>query len=255
MSIPIHEQLSAEFRARIASGVWPEGRRAPSEAALCDEFGVSRGPVRQALSTLRAEGLLVGGRGRSPLVRRTVPGPSSTVLGSFTAWADAEGHRPGQHTLLHSRHAAGDEVANPLGDVAATLEVSPEDPVVTIVRVRTLDDEPAVIEHMTFSWEVGRLLMEFDPDSGSINRFMIDRGVDLYSSSHRIDAVAATERDAVALGVPEGAPLIRARRLTRDAAGRPVETAEDRYVPGLCAITVENRLTAADGALPHIRLA
>lgn len=248
VSVPIHQQLSSTFRDRIASGEWPEGSRVPSEAALCAEFGVSRGPVRQAIAALRSDGLLVGGQGRPPLVRRNVPEHSATVLGSFTAWATAEGLRPGQRTLLQSRHPAD-------ADLASHLEIEAGDPVLTIVRVRTLNDEPALIERMSFIWEVGSTLMEFDPDSGSINRFLIDSDVDLYSSDHLIDAVSADPDDAESLDIAEGTALMRVRRRTHDAVGRVIEWSEDRYVPGHCSISVTNQLTAAATGRGNIRLA
>lgn len=247
MSAPIHQRLADEFRARIATGQWPEGLRAPSESALCDEFGVSRGPVRQALATLRVEGLLVGGQGRPPLVRTGVPLHAASALGSLTAWAADAGRTAGQRTILQSRHDADAELARRLGVAAG-------DPVLTIVRARYLDDEPAVLERMSFIWEVGRTLMEFDPDSGSINRFMLDRGIDLYSSNHEVDAVAAAADDVQYLGMAAGAPMLRVRRTTEDSTGRVIEFAEDRYVPGQCAISITNRLTAAGGR-SHIRLA
>ncbi|WP_019203001.1 GntR family transcriptional regulator [Tsukamurella sp. 1534] len=235
---PLHQRLAAEFRARISSGRWPEGRQAPSEAALCEEFGTSRGPVRQALATLRAEGLIVGGQGRSPVVRRNVPAHTASALGSFTAWAREHGSEPGQRTTLQARVPATAEIAE-------LLQVAPGEPVLELRRVRTLDGEPALREHMYFVWSVGRTLMEFDPDSGSVNRFLLDNGADLFASTHQLDAVAATVEDAEQLGLEPGAPLLRVRRITTDAAGDVVEYAEDRYVPGVTTVTVENRLFAA----------
>ena len=219
----------------------------PSEASLCTEFGVSRGPVRQAIAALRADGLLVGGQGRASLVRKSVPLHSASVLGSFTAWAVAEGREPGQRTVLQSRHAADSETAERLG-------IAVGDPVLTIVRARTLDGAPALLEDMTFIWDVGRVLMEFDPDSGSINAFMLDHGVDLYSSRHEVDAVAAGDEDFEQLAVPVGTPMLRVKRTTEDSTGRVIECSVDRYVPGRCAISITNRLTAAGGR-SNIRLA
>lgn len=247
VTVPIHRRLTDEFRSRIASGRWPEGSRAPSEAELCKEFSVSRGPVRQAIAALRADGLLVGGQGRPSLVRRSAPIHEASVLGSLTAWAVAQGRTPGQRTVLQSRHAAD-------ADLADRLDVEVGDPVLTIVRARTLDGEPALLETMSFVWDVGRVLMEFDPDSGSINRFMLDQGIDLYSSTHHVDAVAATVQDREHLGVDEGTPMMRVRRTTEDSTGRVIECATDRYVPGQCAISITNRLTAAGGR-SQIRLA
>ncbi|WP_205124209.1 MULTISPECIES: GntR family transcriptional regulator [Tsukamurella] len=235
---PLHQRLADEFRARIASGRWPEGEQAPSEAALCEEFGTSRGPVRQALATLRAEGLIVGGQGRSPIVRRNVPSHSASALGSFTAWAREQGREPGQRTVLQARVPA-------TPDIAERLQIEAGEPVLELRRVRTLDGAPALCETMYFVWSLGKRLMEFDPDSGSVNRFLLDAGADLYASTHQIDAVAATAEDAAQLGLPDGAPLLRVRRTTTDAAGDVVEYAEDRYVPGVTSVIVENRLFAA----------
>ncbi|CAM3681157.1 GntR family transcriptional regulator [Tsukamurella strandjordii] len=238
---PLHQRLAAEFRTRIGSGDWPEGEQAPSEASLCEEFGTSRGPVRQALATLRAEGLIVGGQGRSPVVRRNVPSHSASALGSFTAWATEQGREPGQRTTLQARIPATEEIAE-------RLQVAAGDPVLELRRVRTLDGAPALREEMYFTWELGRRLMEFDPDSGSVNRFLLDAGADLFASTHQLDAVAATVEDATDLAVPEGSPLLRVRRITTDSAGDVVEYSEDRYVPGVTTVTVENRLFAAPAA-------
>lgn len=235
---PLHQRLAAEFRARISSGRWPEGEQAPSEAALCEEFGTSRGPVRQALATLRAEGLIVGGQGRSPIVRRNVPSHSASALGSFTAWAREQGREPGQRTTLQARVQAD-------ADIAERLQIDAGEPVLELRRVRTLDGVPALCETMHFVWSLGKRLMEFDPDSGSVNRFLLDAGADLYASTHQIDAVAATAEDAAQLGLPDGAPLLRVRRTTTDVAGHIVEYGEDRYVPGVTTVVVENRLFAA----------
>lgn len=244
---PLHQRLADELRERITSGVWPAGSTAPSEAELCREFGASRGTVRQAVAALRADGLLVGGQGKAPTVRGNAAHPSA-VLGSFTAWARAEGHEPGQHTVLQARHRAD-------ATTAGHLRIAEGDPVLTIVRVRTLDGTPALLERSDFIWDVGRLLMEFDPDSGSLNRFLLDAGVDLDSTEHRIDAIGADAQDAESLAVDPGSPLLRACRITADSAGRILEYADDRYVPGRCLITVSNRLTAAAGGRSLLRLA
>ena len=42
----------------ITGGHWRPGERIPSEHALCDHFGLSRTTVRQALGSLKQEGLL-----------------------------------------------------------------------------------------------------------------------------------------------------------------------------------------------------
>jgi GntR family transcriptional regulator len=62
---PLYEQLAAILRAQIASGELAAGRPIPSEQALMEQHGVSRGTAAHAVRLLRDEGLvrLVFGRG------------------------------------------------------------------------------------------------------------------------------------------------------------------------------------------------
>jgi DNA-binding GntR family transcriptional regulator len=54
---PMHDQILPRLRRDIVENRWKSGERL-SEPLLCKEFGVSRTPLRQALNTLEAEGLI-----------------------------------------------------------------------------------------------------------------------------------------------------------------------------------------------------
>jgi DNA-binding GntR family transcriptional regulator len=53
----LHTEAAAKLRGMILSGELPPGARL-REVQLCDQLGVSRTPVREALRTLAAEGLV-----------------------------------------------------------------------------------------------------------------------------------------------------------------------------------------------------
>jgi DNA-binding GntR family transcriptional regulator len=53
----LHDQLASHLRDMIMEGVFKPGERI-QEQDLCDRFGVSRTPIREALRVLSAEGLL-----------------------------------------------------------------------------------------------------------------------------------------------------------------------------------------------------
>ena len=57
--LPLYYQLKEQIRQKIESGQWKPGAPIPSEDNLCRNYGVSRGTVRQAISVLENEGLLV----------------------------------------------------------------------------------------------------------------------------------------------------------------------------------------------------
>ena len=54
---PMHNQILPHLRRDIIENRWKSGARL-SEPLLCKQFGVSRTPLREALKTLEAEGLV-----------------------------------------------------------------------------------------------------------------------------------------------------------------------------------------------------
>lgn len=64
-----YAQIAATMRRRITSGGYAPGTRLPSEAVLCQEFGVVRNTIRRALAVLESDGLL-----------KTLPGMGRIVL-------------------------------------------------------------------------------------------------------------------------------------------------------------------------------
>ncbi len=229
----LHADLAAELRRRIADGELPVGSSLPSEAQLCAETGASRGTVRQALATLRSDGVIGGGQGRPPVVLDVVPAQPFASFLSFSLWARRIGREPGQRT-----HELGLGVPEPA--VAAALHLDAGVPAVRLVRLRLLDGAPAMLERTTFAPETGRLLLSADPDAGSLHALFEARGIDLHAARHTLDAVAADALDAQLLEVPLGSPLLRERRLATTATGRPLEWSDDRYRPDVATVTISN---------------
>ncbi|WP_395245372.1 GntR family transcriptional regulator [Agromyces sp. MMS24-K17] len=228
---PVSQRVRVAVLDRIVRGEWAEGTPLPSEAALCREFGTSRGPVRRALAALRAEGAVIGGRGRAPVVGKVVPARPILDGRSFTDWALSEGRSPGQRTLSLDRRPATSAVAGVLGlDEGGT--------VVELVRIRMLDGRPVMLERAAFAPDVGRHLFGFDPDSGSVTTELARHGVAPAEVRHTVDAVAANRLDAESLGVAVGTPLLRDRRRSGDASGRAVGLTDARYRPDLATLTV-----------------
>lgn len=60
-----------QLRQAIADGTWPVGARLPTETELAARFGMSRSTLREAVSRLRADGLVDSKPGRGAVVRGT----------------------------------------------------------------------------------------------------------------------------------------------------------------------------------------
>ncbi len=231
---PLHRRLACHLRRAIRDGALPAGEAVPSEADLTAAYGVSRGTVRQALAALRAEGLIVGGRGAKPVVVRApqLAQPFSELL-SFSAWVRTMGRTPTGRVVSLAMRPADPATAEALG-------VVPDAPLRHLVRVRLADGVPLMVERTWFAPEVGDLVADLDLERDSIYAALARHDVVFAAARQSVDAVAAGRVDAGLLDVRRRAPLLRIRRRTLSPSGRPLEWSDDRYRADLVSLTMEN---------------
>lgn len=231
---PRHAMITADLRARIRSGELAPGTAIRSEWELAASFGVSRGTVRQALSTLRSEGLISGGQGRRAIVARPTLAQSFDKLVSFTSWAESLGLEPSARVLELVRRPAD-------AQDALDLELGQGAEIFQYRRLRLLDGEPAMLEVSSFIERVGRLLLDCDLNQGSVYTQLGELGVVFHEARQRITAISADAEEAALLGVHRHAPLLEVRRIVLDPDGHPLEASRDVYRGQEFAITIHNR--------------
>lgn len=212
----LHEDIANHLRESIYDDTYSPGDPLPSEAELCRQFNSSRGPVRQAMAALRAEGLISSGRGRRSVVLNNVRTQSFEASLSVTACLASHGYEAGQQTSWVARIPASEEIAAGLG-------VEPGEKIISLHRLRLANGEPLLIEQMHFRAEPGQHVLAFDTDSGSIHRHLAEQGISFNSVSRKLRAVLATEEDAKLLGVEPGAPLQETWLRITDPFGTPLE--------------------------------
>ncbi len=77
--VPIYYQIKQLIKRQIEEGALPPGEKLPTEQMLCDRYGVSRAPVRQALLELVQEGYIYRRAGAGTFVSG-VPRPTSPAV-------------------------------------------------------------------------------------------------------------------------------------------------------------------------------
>lgn len=236
----VYTQIADDLRSRISRGVLRPGDAVPTEAELAALWSTSRGPIRNALAVLRGEGLIETTRGRPARVVERKATQAVDVSIPFTRWARELGARPGASTRELSLRRAGEEKG-------AALGVAPDATIVSVVRLRFLDDRPTMLERLFYTEEVGRLLFSIDTDSVSITEYLGSQGHPIVGLQHEIDAVAADDQDSELLQVPQGTPILRLTRTSRDASGKVFEASEDRYLSSIVRFTVAASGISSDG--------
>lgn len=230
---PRYRELAAKLREAITTGEFAETGRLPSEESLAQQYGVSRGTVRQALSVLRTNGLVTSRRGTPRVILGTARTPSFYELLSFTHWARSVGEIPGGRTIA-VEHRPAETVES------EQLQLEPDAMVYAILRVRTLSRRPVMVERTVYPEAIGQPLADLRADATSHMDPLIDDGMVVADLEHSIDMVLAGEDDAKLLDCTPETPLIRERRRATDPAGVPLHWSDDRFLPGTVTFTVHN---------------
>ncbi len=85
--VKLADQVYEELLGQVVAGQCAEGARLPAESKLAKACGVSRPVVREALSRLRADGIIVSRHGSGSYVRRR-PGPDLLKLAPIGSIAE-----------------------------------------------------------------------------------------------------------------------------------------------------------------------
>lgn len=108
---PLCRRLANEIRTGIESGRYPPESQLPSETALETQYGTSRPTVRQALATLKAEGLIRVEHGKgSFVVPREVPSDELRDVMALTDLSPSQLNELHVMTLLRALQAMRQEI-------------------------------------------------------------------------------------------------------------------------------------------------
>ncbi|MFD0890486.1 GntR family transcriptional regulator, partial [Streptosporangium algeriense] len=163
---------------------------------------------------------------------------SFAELNSFAQWAQAMGYRVSGQVLEQRRRGAD-------ATEAVRLALQPGDPVLSVLRLRSLEGEPVMLERTVYAGWIAPVVERIPPDCESITQALYeDVGLVFAYGEHLIDAVAAGVEDSRLLVVRRGSPLLRQRRVTTTHEGRPVEWSDDRYRAGSVTFSIRNSVDA-----------
>ena len=217
---PRYRAIEQALRARIAR--LRPGQRLPSDADLCAEFGVSRMTARHAMSQLAEEGLVRRDPGRGTFVAEPPTHRRANFLMTFSHEMRRQGRVPSSRIVERC-------VRFPNDSERTDLRVAHGSKVIELCRVRLADGQPVALELAVLATRCIETVLAADLERGSLHEALIREGMVPSRGKSSIRAEAATQDDAVLLGVEAGEPMLVERRLIHDQRGRPIERTESRY--------------------------
>ncbi len=221
--LPLYFQLKELLREKIASGEWKPGDMVPSERELSEQYHISRMTARQALRELAIEGILRREPGRGTFVAEPKIEHGLTRLTGFTEDMKARGLKPGAKVIRLV-------LIEPPVLARRALQIPPDKKIVLLERLRLAGGEPIALEtsHLYFNG-VENLLTE-DFENNSLYQILSEKyHLTPARAVQKIGADLCSHRERELLQIPEGAPVLRNKRVTYDAWGRPFEYTESAY--------------------------
>lgn len=220
---PLYAQVRERMMRRLVEGEWSPGMLLPSEIELARQLNVSQGTVRKALDSMTADNLLIRRQGRGTYVAEP---EESRILFQFFRLAPDEGAPSFPDSrVLSTGHA------KPTKTETRALGLSGSEQVFRIERIRSLSDQPILIETITLP---EARFPDFDHLTiipNNLYRLYSERwAITIGSAEERLKAIAASKRDAARLGCEAGEPLLLISRVARDLEKRPVELRWSRCI-------------------------
>jgi GntR family histidine utilization transcriptional repressor len=205
-TLPAYEQVKAFIKQQITSGAWRPGDSVPSEAALQQQFGVSRMTVNRAVKELAVEGVVSRVQGSGTVVAQLHRISSTLEIRDIHDDILARGHRHSTHVLSVETVRAEAALAHPFklrsgAKLFHSVLVHFEDGVAIQLEDRYVN--PAAAPHY----------LQADFTHTTPTRHLLEHAP-LTEASYAIEATLASADEARHLGLKRGDPCLVMTRST-----------------------------------------
>src|SRR5712692_1979458 len=229
MFMPRYREIETAIRQRLAK--LTPGAELPSEAQLCEEFGVSRMTARHAMHRLAQEGLVFRVRGRGTFVGEPPTHRRANSLLSFSNEMRRQGRTPSSRLLGRALRA-------PTREEAARLQLKESEKVLWLRRIRLADGLPIAVESTRLHRRTATAVLAADLQQESLHAVLVRAGCLPTGGRATITAEPAAADDARWLNMRRGDPMLVERRVILDQQERPLEYTESRYPADRYALDV-----------------
>jgi GntR family transcriptional regulator len=243
--VPLYLQIRNLLRERIRLGEWGADEPMPTEEDLVAHFGVSRTTVRQAMSDLVNEGLVVRRPGRGTFARQPLMVLRMQQWHSLTKDIAQRGLAPSKKILCVERLKAGAKIADRAKELV-------EGEMLHIQSIRYADDIPIIVLDQYYPYELCGFLADAaldDPDLTS-EGILAEHGIVEMRAEGEIIATTASKLEAKYLDVKPGSALIEIATKAYNADGRVVEYSRGVVVTALYPLALYSDWSTEGVAVP-----
>ena len=220
---PLYAELADRLRRDIDAGIYAPGDRMPSEPTLCRTTGYSRSTVRKALQLLVDQGYVTKSQGKGTFVselpqRVEAASKLTPTFLSFTENVRQMGATPVTHTVDL-------RTVPPTPGLAEFFGVGEHDELFEVTRLRSVDNEPVMLETIWLPLAYADLTGE--ELDGSLYQALKERyDKEPSTGTKSIGICYANSRESFQLGVARDSPLMLIEDHVLDQDGAPLHVSK-----------------------------
>lgn len=231
-AIPLYYQLETVLRKKIFSGDFVPDTPLPSEDALAEEYQVSRITVRQALSSLEQDGLVIRQRGKGTFVAETA---GNLQMPRFTGSIEDLVLMGIRTTTVVKDFSWIDPPEN----IKDKLQVGSQK-VLRIEKIRSIENSPFSHVYNYLPPEIGEQLpSDLVKEKPMLMILEDELGIRAIEADQSVEATIADAEIASLLDIRVGDPLLKAERTVYDVKHNPVEYVSVLYRADKYAFTMK----------------
>lgn len=218
-AIPLYQQIENDIKQKIMTGEYQAGQMLPSESKFCEMYQVSRVTIRNAITDLVDQGILIRKHGKGTFVENQKITSNLVTFSGFTTTCRENNLRINTHILCVRRQEAS------MYDIR-TLQLEEGDDIIYIKRIRYADGHPVIIEHVHLPYQEYSFLLEEDLEDRSLyDTLEKHTGANPENYCHTticLEASGATPEEALFLKLQPGNPLFILKETIISDVGHPI---------------------------------
>ena len=232
---PLYYQIRENIREKISSNEYPPNSMIPSEAELCEYYGVSRVTVRRAILDLVQEGLLNRGKGKGTFVSENYGLTTVNGVQGFTQELLGLNMRPSAKLLGCKIRPADSALRQNLG-------LDEGEKVVTISRLRLVNgEEPCMVEVMNFPYKLVPGIEKEDLNQSIYQLLKNKYQCEVLYATDIMEPIIIGEYESKLLELTMPTAGMRTNRLGYDGNKRPLEYTT-HIIPGKkCTLVFDHK--------------
>jgi len=233
--IALYHTIKEKLLGYIEDRKYTPGQQLPTESELCRIFGVSRTTIRLALNQLKLEGHIYQIQGKGTFVSLPKVEESVAPYRSYREYLRGLGQQV-ETRVIQLRVVSADK------HLVQKLDVSEQDAVLRVERLRLTDSVPLLYSITYIPWKVMPGLTE-EECAGSLYELMRSKfSLQLTHCIETLEPIVLDEEISQYLNAPVGAPSFLLNTITYAKGHVPVEYSHEIFRGDRAKFTIERKL-------------